>query len=545
MVRDADEPIAVVKWLAEFDNRRENRGEKTNKSVRFCQMAKLIFEEYHYKKKNDSKSDEDASKPSTTMKIAYLEEYAQGMVGKSFVWPGIDASDEDLWNKIRFNPPKPPPPVACERCGELFSSRTKLFAHIQNTDARYEIDDKSGKKRCICVPNEKAKEKLRMETILVCLSVGYSCINPHEQLIRAWNNISRAMSDQDEISAGGPSVALTWAVPPQLSSSAIINVVTMKLPRIQVEKITMDSIPKVFNEALTSINLIGTMSNIALDEENSNAFTDNQKQMMRVHTAGVVDRPCAPERRECEKYAVFIPWTFLQTQNERTEKGEQDQESARRLVYIPRRNNPNSKKPRIQMWRRPIEETSAFEFVDASIAQRLKHGTRLMQTSAHWANYTHRRDREIEEDSNGGIKVRTSALDEPMHHYCKISINVRQPTNGYVEILVGLLIAYARAELDESSFIGALKDKNRAMEISREERGSRPYKIEDFPSDLLILIEPALTRYENKTKLKLCRSGNTNSCASESMKKSIDSSEESMLENVWNKEYLLKKWLGH
>ena len=30
IVRDADEPVAVVKWLAEFDNRRENRAEKAN-----------------------------------------------------------------------------------------------------------------------------------------------------------------------------------------------------------------------------------------------------------------------------------------------------------------------------------------------------------------------------------------------------------------------------------------------------------------------------------------------------------------------------------
>ena len=45
MVRDAEEPMAVVKWLAEFDNQREKRAEKAYKKVRFCQMAKLMFEE--------------------------------------------------------------------------------------------------------------------------------------------------------------------------------------------------------------------------------------------------------------------------------------------------------------------------------------------------------------------------------------------------------------------------------------------------------------------------------------------------------------------
>ena len=42
MVRDIDKPIAVVKWLAEFDNRRENRvgesSDKTYKRVRYVHI---------------------------------------------------------------------------------------------------------------------------------------------------------------------------------------------------------------------------------------------------------------------------------------------------------------------------------------------------------------------------------------------------------------------------------------------------------------------------------------------------------------------------
>ena len=42
MVRDIDNPIAVVKWLAEFDNRRENRvgesSDKTYKRVRYVHI---------------------------------------------------------------------------------------------------------------------------------------------------------------------------------------------------------------------------------------------------------------------------------------------------------------------------------------------------------------------------------------------------------------------------------------------------------------------------------------------------------------------------
>jgi len=45
MVRDIDKPIAVVKWLAEFDNRRENRvgesSDKTYKRVRYVHYLML------------------------------------------------------------------------------------------------------------------------------------------------------------------------------------------------------------------------------------------------------------------------------------------------------------------------------------------------------------------------------------------------------------------------------------------------------------------------------------------------------------------------
>jgi len=35
--------VAVVKWLAEFDNFRVKRADKAEKRVRFCQVAKLHF----------------------------------------------------------------------------------------------------------------------------------------------------------------------------------------------------------------------------------------------------------------------------------------------------------------------------------------------------------------------------------------------------------------------------------------------------------------------------------------------------------------------
>ena len=120
MVRDADQPIAVVKWLAEFQNRRDKRTpDQTHKRVRFCQMAKLIFAP-------TTTTNDDVDDDVGSHKICYLEEYAQRMMGNSFRWTGFDATDDELWDHIRFEPPKPPPPVDCQLCGQSFSSRTKL-----------------------------------------------------------------------------------------------------------------------------------------------------------------------------------------------------------------------------------------------------------------------------------------------------------------------------------------------------------------------------------------------------------------------------------
>jgi ketosteroid isomerase-like protein len=195
MVRDADRPIAVVKWLAEFDNRREKRvGDKSNKRVRFCQMAKLFFD---------------------GTRIAYLEEYVQGMGGSAVRWPGLQATDEELWAKIRFDPEKARPPVRCERCSEMFPSRTKLFGHLRETQARG--DGKPG-----CMPNAEAAEH---NDVLVCFSLAYSCKAPEEHLVRALEALA---VDLDVIDDFIPT--LRWAVPPDLTSSAVINVAAAKLP---------------------------------------------------------------------------------------------------------------------------------------------------------------------------------------------------------------------------------------------------------------------------------------------------------------------------
>jgi len=117
LVLDTEKRCAVVKWLAVFDNFREKRGSKGEKTVRFCQVAKLVFSA-------DGRS------------ITYLEEYATPMGSKPYWWPPLDASSCRLLDMVRmepdaFTPPSSGKEIPCEHCGELFASKNKLFKHIR------------------------------------------------------------------------------------------------------------------------------------------------------------------------------------------------------------------------------------------------------------------------------------------------------------------------------------------------------------------------------------------------------------------------------
>ena len=489
MVRDADQPIAVVKWLAEFDNRRENRGDdKAHKRVRFCQMAKLIFKEIEI-------DTEDGVKKTIT-KISYLEEYVQGVTGKSFRWPGIDASAEELWDGIRFEPPKPPPPVPCDECRELFASRTKLHAHIEYNDA---VQQQDGTVKCI--PNEKAKEKMKSDYVLVCLSVGYSCTDANEQLLVAWKNIATSLNEKLDFYSDDINPPMTWAVPLECSNSATINVVTMKVLRIYVEEIGIESLPKEFNTVLIQ------------NEENDNFAV--------VHNACIVSRPCAPERREYETYAAYIPWKFFDPK--RTfEKS--------RVVYKLR--NRGQSRDTCEKWRIPIKETAAIEFVNYDITQKLKDGARIMKDFGN-GDLSDEKDNSIKT-----LKVRTCAMEEPLHHYCKITVSLRQNGRGEVQRLIGLLLAFTRSDINEETFLSAVKDRS-----SKVTPMQCSYEIDDFPQTCINMIEPAITRYENKSKIKLCRYGKTNVKLPDAMIQSIEGTEYRILKCILTNEDSLQKWI--
>jgi hypothetical protein len=494
MIRDADQPIAVVKWLAEFDNRRENRvgasSDKTHKRVRFCQVAKLMFD---------------------GNKISYLEEYGQPMTGPGNKWPGLVATDAELWRRIRFDPPdlnaeeQEKMIAVCNFCGAGFPSRTQLHRHLKSTDPRE--DGKPG-----CVPIEEEEEDI---FLWVTFSLGYTSNNDLENIIRrdllSWHGTIIESEDDDDSTDDIDFDTFTWAVPPNWSSSAVVNVASVKMRQRFFEKASVG--------ALASINNILEVSG------------------MRIHTIEVVDRPCVQARREFEKYEAFIPWALLQGQyhdDDYDDYDDDDEAQDGRNVTsdtVPTtgwsREDAN-KNP----CRRPLEETKAGDFVDRATTKRLRDATRLLKDGG-------RKDLGHFFDSSNSnevkVRLRSCTMGEPWQRFCRISVSMRQPRAGYVESIIGLLIQHVRSNAsDEELVSAALKFTGDEMQSSETNSGL------SFPTEFVCLLEPALSRYERKAKVVLCGS---HVGISDEMRKSIDHMECSVLRKMEGTLGVLRQWV--
>jgi hypothetical protein len=168
--------------------------------------------------------------------------------------------------------------------------------------------------------------------------------------------------------------------------------------------------------------------------------------------------------------------------------------------------------PSAKQWHKPLESTTAYEFVTLSLAQRIKHGARLMSE-----NVTN-------------VRIRTSTMSEPWHRWCRISLSMRQQVPGSVEQLTGLLLAYARLQLTEDELIASLP-----VALPR----AAAAVAEPFPSEFVCLMEPFLSRYETKTGLSLCSQSTD---ASDDFKTSVCMAEQATLQQMESKEHLLERW---
>jgi hypothetical protein len=422
MVCDAEQRVAVVKWLAEFDNIREKRADKAEKRVRFVQIAKLHFE---------------------GNLISHLEEYAQSM-GPHARWPSLESTSEQLWDLVRMAPwtfaDEQGAPCTCERCGEQFASRTKLFNHLRESS---------------CAP-AVALVPTTVKQRTLCVTIAYQpCAEPvQEQLARALISLVAETCSGQHATA----LALSWAVPVGMSASAIVNVAAAHVPKSMLDRVPIEDLAARLNTYLCTSEANGAR--------------------VVVHSCHSVDRPFTQNRREGERYSAFLPWALLGGSG-----------AGMGTSSIPMRLPRQSVRAGLQpngaraVW----EETSAAAHVAVCVARRLKHAVRWVT-----ANETAVASL-LSMGKPGEIKrVRTSVMGDPWADWCRISVSMCQQTPGAIEQLITLIVVLARQELDTDSLsvdeiVGRLR---------------RP--LPAFPSEFTVLMSPMLTSYESKLGVSFC-----------------------------------------
>ena len=288
--------------------------------------------------------------------------------------------------------------------------------------------------------------------------------------------------------------SLTWAVPPEFSASAVVNIASVKLSKRYIDGTSTDRLLILLHGYLDAKGVY-------------------------IHTAAVVDRPCIQERREFEKYEAFIPWTVLQ--------GQEDRDTSNSAT-LPLLKNYDGWSRAIGHKRIPLEETKAAKFCDPNLAKRLRDGARLLKDGGrsdlgHFAN---------ESEGEMKIRVRARTMNEPFYRCCRISVSMRQPKAGLVERIIALLVAHGRNLLNDDELTAS------AMRLLKE--GSTAHQSAVlFPS--LCLLEPALTKYEGKVGISLCTSS---ADVSQSMRKSLDEIECAVMRKAENKREDLAQWVA-
>eukprot|EP00956_Cyclotella_meneghiniana_P001582 scaffold1778_cov63-Cyclotella_meneghiniana.AAC.4 len=419
-------------------------------------MAKLIFNEDNM--------------------VCYLEEYAQSMTGPGVRWPGIgeNISDEYLTARLRQEE-LIPNKATCNQCLLEFSSRSKLFRHLKSTEP-------NGEGKCVSIQQNVEKDG---ETVWVCISLGYTSSDAVEDNLR---QAFLALSNNNYVLQSNLA-SMIWAVPPSWTSSAVVNVVSIRLGK----NTPMQHIPELLNNKLQSFGI-------------------------RIHTAVAVDRPCVQDRRDFEKYDAFIPWSVLQGQEQEKDDSFREPNTLDNSLSVGGIDKGWSKHN--NHCRKPLSETDAFQYVDSEMVKRLRNGARLLKDCGrtdlgHFA----------QDNNEMKVRIRTSTMDYPYHHLCRISLSLMQPHEGIVERILELLLVYARSSLSEEELVSC------ALQVL-----SHDYTPPSTAFERCIpvcLLEPALTKYEGKIGTQLCGSSNSNTAKmSKEVEGSIVKMEIAIIDNL-------------
>ncbi len=516
MVLDAERRVAVVKWLAEFDNFRF-KAQVARKRVRFCQVAKLHFS-------------------ADATQITYLEEYAQGTTGQRYNWPtdGLDAAttpDAVLWDMVRAEPgafATRGKRCVCERCGEAFASRAQLFRHLRGLQ-------KSGAAGLVCgadprtgqtvndatydPPSKSAHDRTRK----VCLCLSYVSVPPQSHDgggdgARAAAGCVPAGEMEDCLArvltqaaqqafpgffgtgaaSAAPLLSIKWAAPPARAAHAAINVAAVSMPDSLVDRVAVHEIAARLDSALRAIDAAAPASAVTAAEPGGGGLSlsspsSARRLRLRVRKCMNVGRGFSPGSRcEFERYEALVPRSILLRDTD-TASGESHGQTT------------------------------------LALARRLKQCARFFSgTSRSFHNFTTISARVMA----GGKKktmvtlkrVRAFVLPEPWaKDWFVISVSSKFLLAGMVQKIVGAIVKVVRGDMTREELERAFRRETdddggpssggcgggggSAPSVPRVSAWTPiPVSIPTYPREAVYLVSPGMPRYEGQVKEQVCLS---------------------------------------
>jgi broad specificity phosphatase PhoE/tRNA U38,U39,U40 pseudouridine synthase TruA len=471
MVLDSDRYTAVVKWLAEFDNIRHKRDTKY-KRVAFCQVAKLIFTK-------DCKQ------------IEYLEEYSQSTSDARFNWPPCNiestklTTDESLWDMVRNEPNafETPGKIAiCESCNAEFSSRTKLFRHLKSTSCGIDPSDST-----VHVNDNKYNPPsigIYGKLMKICVSCSYTTYNiPMEEMdsylrqmiVEGIENVFekylKGNDHSDHSSTSKNTFLISWAVPPRRSKHAALNVLSINLPETVLQSVggNYDMLTKQLNVGLRLCEKKRKGKESDVLQKCASIF---------IRKCNKIDRSFNPAIMcEFEKYEALVPFYMLLPKGTTLDEGDETKDTMMRMEVAKKIKNA----------------VRLFSGVEKSFHNftTMKRGSGKKST-----HLTLKRIRScgLSKDSSNNVMLisKSAPLSSSLlsRSWVTFTVPIKWHLQDLIGKIVGAIISIVRGEKNPEDIECAFDEENIDSSIPV------------YPSELIYLVTPAMTRMENKKKIK-------------------------------------------
>ena len=499
IVLDAERKTAVVKWLAEFENIR-HKMDQVQKTVRFCQLAKLVF--------NDD-----------CTKIKYLEEYAQGTSTARYNWPpagiGSNTSDAALWDMVRNEPnafATRGKQTFCKICKQHFPSRAQLFVHLRKT--RCGADPDSGETINDAQYNPPSSSK-RGHLIKLCVSCTYLTRNVQpEDMEKVLYETIQSGARRSFPSVKEEDVLVTWSVAPARAKHAVVNVASFNVPETMLLSVggSCDLLLEKWNEGLLSLGAVGEEEKVGEEETKTKTKTRTKEDETEDETEGTIETEtsflsCSSKKTvvrvllrccykvgqsftpakvcEFEKYEALVPLRVLLCKEE-GKVGKVGKEGRKTT------STASTRKEELEELSQKIKHAVRY----FSNAEKSFHNFTTMKLGSGKKSTKLRIKRVrccgIFQDPVTGMVLASgaSANAMPDEQWATITVPLKWYLPNVVSKIIGAIVSVVRGEMTSEEVVQSFEE-NHVVEIP------------SYPTQLIYLITPNMTRFETKNKIQV------------------------------------------